>query len=73
VGRDRNQAINMNEQANLQPERGRAGILPAKYTVFSAVLNSMLGIVRWPVKFFTLTEEDRLKAGIYTSSEEQDI
>ncbi len=72
MGRVRNQAIKMNEQVYLQPNRGKAGFLPDKYIAFSAVLNSMLGIVRWPIRFFTLTEEERLDAGIYKSREEQD-
>jgi hypothetical protein len=73
MGHDRNQTINLNEQVDLQPKRGNAGTFSDKYITFSAVLNSMLGFVRWPIKFFTLTEEERLKAGIYTSGEEQDI
>jgi hypothetical protein len=30
----------------------------------SAVIHNMLGIIRWLIGFFALTEEDRLKAGI---------
>ena len=36
---------------------------------FSAVLLPLLGIARWLVRFFTLTEEDRLAAGIYLGDE----
>jgi hypothetical protein len=36
---------------------------------FSAVLHTVLGIVRWLIEFFTLTEEDRLTAGIYVGGE----
>jgi hypothetical protein len=39
---------------------------------FSAVLQTGLGIVRWLIGFFTLTEEDRLKAGIYLGGEGRD-
>jgi hypothetical protein len=36
---------------------------------FSAVLHTVLGIVRWLIGFFTLTEEDRLAAGIHVGGE----
>jgi hypothetical protein len=62
----------MNEQVDLQPNRGKAGILPGIYIILSAILNSMLSVVRWPIQFFTLTEEERSKAGIYKDSQEQD-
>jgi hypothetical protein len=39
---------------------------------FSAVWHTVLGIVRWLFEFFTLTEEDQLKAGIYVSGEGRD-
>ncbi len=39
---------------------------------FSAILHSVLGIVRWLIGFFTLTKEERLAAGIYFGSEERD-
>jgi len=39
---------------------------------FSAVLITLLGIVRWPIRFFKLTEADRLKAGIYVGGEGRD-
>ncbi len=32
---------------------------------FSAILHTAVGIARWLIGCFTLTEEDRLKAGIY--------
>jgi len=32
---------------------------------FSALLHPTLSILRWLIRFFTLTDEDRLKAGIY--------
>ena len=31
----------------------------------SALLHTLLDMVVWPVKFFSLTKEDRLKAGVY--------
>jgi hypothetical protein len=39
---------------------------------FSAVSHTVLGIVRWLVWFFTLTEEDRLAAGIYVGGKGHD-
>jgi hypothetical protein len=39
---------------------------------FLAVLRTLLGIVRWPIRFFTLTEADRLKAGISVGGEGHD-
>jgi hypothetical protein len=36
---------------------------------FSAGLPTMVGIIRRLIRFFTLTEEDRLKAGIYVGGE----
>jgi hypothetical protein len=38
----------------------------------SAVFHAGLGIVRWLIGFFRLTEEDRLKAGVYSGGEERD-
>ena len=35
----------------------------------SIVLRTFRDITRWLVGFFTLTEEDRFKAGIYTGGE----
>jgi hypothetical protein len=37
-----------------------------------AVLHTLLGLVRRAIGFFVLTEEDKLKAGIYTSSQGRD-
>ncbi len=37
--------------------------------LFSAVWLTVLGIVRWPIRFFQLNEEDRSKAGIYLGCE----
>ncbi len=39
---------------------------------FLAVLHTVLGITRWLIGFFTLTEADQMKAGIYVGSEERD-
>jgi hypothetical protein len=39
---------------------------------FSTVLHKVLGIVRWLNGFFTLTEEDRLKADINVGSQDRD-
>ncbi len=36
---------------------------------FLTILHTLLGIVRRPIRFFTLTEADRLKAGIYMRGE----
>jgi hypothetical protein len=38
----------------------------------SAILHTGLGIIRWLIGFVTLTEEDRLKAGIYLGGEGRD-
>ena len=35
-------------------------------------LHFLLGIVRWLVRFFTLTEEERLLAGIHLNGEGPD-
>jgi hypothetical protein len=37
-----------------------------------AVLHAVPGIVKWLIGFFTLTEEDRLKVGIYFGGEGRD-
>jgi len=37
-----------------------------------AVMQAITGMVRWLVGFFTLTEENRLKAGIYVGGEGRD-
>ena len=39
---------------------------------FSAVLRAVMGILRWLIGFFTLTEEDRLTAGIHVGGEGRD-
>jgi hypothetical protein len=38
----------------------------------SALLNSLLGIVRWPIMFFSLSDSDQSKAGIYLGGEGRD-
>ena len=38
----------------------------------SAVLHTVLGIVKWLIGFFTLTEEDRLTAGIHVGGQGRD-
>jgi hypothetical protein len=40
--------------------------------LFSTVLHTLLGILRWLLGFFTLTEEDRLNAGIYSDGDGRD-
>jgi hypothetical protein len=69
----------MNLQVDIQPNRGRMDILSEKYiqninrpAPFSAVLHAVPGIVRWLIRFFTLTEEDRLAAGIYVGGKGHD-
>jgi len=47
-------------------------LLSDKYIPFSAVWHTVLAIVEWPIRFFTLTQEDQLKAGIYMGGEERD-
>jgi hypothetical protein len=39
---------------------------------FSTVMQNLLGVARRLVGFFMLTEEDRLKAGIYLGGEGRD-
>jgi len=39
---------------------------------FLAGLQTVRGIIGWLTGFFTLTEEDRLKAGIYLGGEGRD-
>jgi len=36
---------------------------------FSAALKTLLQFIGWPVRFFTLTEAERQKAGIYLGGE----
>jgi hypothetical protein len=36
---------------------------------FLAVLKTLLHIVEWPIGFFTLTDAERSKAGIYLGGE----
>jgi hypothetical protein len=38
----------------------------------SVMLRTTLGIVRWLIEFFKVTEEDRLAAGSYLDYEERD-
>jgi len=38
----------------------------------SAVLHTILGIVWWPIRFFMLTEAERVKAGIYVDGKGHD-
>ena len=67
----------MKMQENIQPNRGRMDNLSDKYISivnrpgpFSAVLLTVLGIVSWPIRFFKLSVEDRLKAGLYLGYED---
>ena len=39
---------------------------------FSVVYHTVQGIVRWLIELFTLTEEDRISAGIYLGNEGHD-
>jgi hypothetical protein len=55
------------------------GILADKYKsdvnrsgTFSTVLHTIPSMVRWLVGFFTLTEAERLQAGIYLGGEGRD-
>ena len=77
MGQDLSDAINVSRQSDNQPDIESMEILSEqsinRTDPLLAIWNTVLDIVRWPIKFFTLTEEDRLKAGIYTSGEEQDI
>ncbi len=39
---------------------------------FSVLLHTLVGIVRLPIRFFALTEADRVKAGIFAGGEGRD-
>ena len=77
MGQDLSEAINVSRQSDNQPEIESMDILSDRSInrpdPLLAIWKTVQDIVRLPIKFFTLTEEDRLKAGIYTSGEEQDI
>ena len=69
----------MKMQVDIQPNRGRMDNLSDNYMSnvnrpgpFAAVLHTVLGIVRRPIGFFKLTEEDRLKAGIFLGAKGPD-
>jgi len=47
------------------------GVLSDNNIALSAVLHSVRGIIGWPLEFFTLSEEDRLKAGIDMGGEKR--
>jgi hypothetical protein len=72
MGHNDNEGTNANAQVGIQPNRGRMGVLSDKNIALSAVLHNMRGIIEWPLEFFTLSEEDRLKAGIDVGSEVHD-
>ena len=38
----------------------------------STIVQAALGTIRWAIEFFTLTEEDRLAAGICSDDDEYD-
>jgi hypothetical protein len=40
--------------------------------LFLTIMQTLGGLVRWLTGFFMLTEEDRLKAGIYLGGEGRD-
>lgn len=69
---DHNDGTNAKLQVDIQLNRGRIGVLSDKNIALSAVLHSRRGIIEWPLEFFTLSEEDRLKAGIDIGGEERD-
>jgi hypothetical protein len=60
---------NANPQEDMWPNRVRKGFFLEKNVAFSAVYHSVLGIIGWPFSFFTLSAEDRLKAGIDMGNE----
>ena len=64
MGHNHNEGTSANTQVGLQPNRGRMGVLSDKNIALSVVLHSVRGIIEWPLEFFTLSEEDRSKAGI---------
>lgn len=72
MGSNRNNTINLTQQVDMQPDRGRTDFLPDIFSIFSAGLFAVQGLLRQVVDFFTLTEEDRLKAGIDMGGGERD-
>jgi hypothetical protein len=78
MGQDLSGGINVSRPSENQLDIESLDIIMADKSItrpdpLLTIWKTVQDIVRWPIKFFTLTEEDRLKAGIYTSGEEQDI
>lgn len=73
MGRHLNDGKSVKPQVDIRPNRGRMGILSDKKIAYSAVFHTVLGIIGWPFAFFTISEEDRLKAGIGMGNEVGEI
>jgi hypothetical protein len=76
MGNNLSDSNDLKTRVDFQPKRGYVdGLLDsylskgAQPVLFSVVLLTVLGIVSWPIKFFKLTEDDRMKAGIYLGRE----
>ena len=72
MGHNHNEDATANAQVGLQPNQGKMGVLSDKNKALSTVLHGVRGIIEWPLEFFTLSEEDRLKAGIDMGGAERD-
>ncbi len=68
MGQDLSDVINVSRQSDYQPDIESLDILSDKLInrpdPLLAIWKTVQDIVRWPIEFFTLTEEDKLKAGI---------
>jgi hypothetical protein len=73
MGNYYNDSYNTRPLVDIQPSRGRLLILSEKYLSFWAVMHGVLNPVRWLIGFFTLSEEDQLKAGIDVGGEKRDV
>jgi hypothetical protein len=73
MGQDISDPINLSLQSDNQPDIGSMDIQSTNRSdPLSAIWNTMQDIVKWPIEFFTLTEEDKLKAGISLGGKERD-
>ena len=76
MGQDLSDAIDVSRQSDNQPDMESMDILLDQSInrpdPLLAIWNTVQDIVRWPIKFFTLSEEEKMKAGIYTDGEDQD-
>jgi hypothetical protein len=76
MGQDLSDATSVSRQADNQADMESMDILLDKFInrpdPLLAIWNTVQDIVRWPIEFFKLSEEEKMKAGIYTDGEDQD-